>query len=60
MLSDIGRDALGRAIPPGNPKTRRMRGIAGDTAVSGRDGTGPLGQGPMTGKGLEFCVLRRD
>ena len=25
--------------------------------MPGLDGTGPLGQGPMTGRGLGFCVL---
>ncbi|GAI57618.1 unnamed protein product, partial [marine sediment metagenome] len=25
--------------------------------MPGFDGTGPLGQGPMTGRGLGFCVL---
>jgi hypothetical protein len=26
--------------------------------MPGFDGTGPLGQGPMTGRGMGFCVLR--
>ena len=26
--------------------------------MPGFDGTGPLGQGPMTGRGLGFCVLK--
>jgi len=26
--------------------------------MPGRDGTGPLGQGPMTGRGMGYCVLR--
>ena len=27
--------------------------------MSGLDGTGPSGRGPMTGKGLGFCILTR-
>ena len=26
--------------------------------MPGFDGTGPLGQGPMTGRGMGFCVLQ--
>ena len=26
--------------------------------MPGFDGTGPLGQGPMTGRGMGYCVLR--
>ena len=28
--------------------------------MPGGDGTGPLGQGPMTGRGEGFCILRSD